>query len=189
MPLRKRGSMRFEFGRLIASLFVVASLFVPRPAAAAPIAHLTLQSEDGDYIGGGGSFDITYTPSNSMFFFPMVSSLTPVPSYITFLLGTVTGGPDNTFAILAFSTNQLGIPIQPGFYSDAQRAPFADPGHPGLDISFQNRGCNTLEGSFLDVSIGLAGAWRRRIGRSHVRPRLDCVRRARSIERRPIKRT
>jgi hypothetical protein len=63
--------------------------------------------------------------------------------------GTVTGGSDNTFAILDFSTNQLGIPIQPEFYSDAQRASFAAPGHPGLDLSFQNRGCNTLGGSFL----------------------------------------
>ena len=60
----------------------------------------------------------------------------------------MTSGPDNTFALLDFSTNQLGIPIQPGFYADAERAAFASPGHPGLDVSFQNRGCNTLTGNF-----------------------------------------
>ena len=42
----------------------------------------------------------------------------------------------------------LGIPMQTGVYTDAQRADFAQPSHPGLDVSFQNRGCNTLTGNF-----------------------------------------
>ena len=54
----------------------------------------------------------------------------------------------NEFALLFFGTDQLGIPIQPGTYSLAQRADFAQPGHPGLDVSFQNRGSNTVVGSF-----------------------------------------
>jgi len=69
-------------------------------------------------------------------------------NFVNFFLGTVTGGPDNTFADLTFATNQLGIPIQPGVYLNAQRAIVAAPGQPGLDISFQNRGCNTLTGNF-----------------------------------------
>jgi hypothetical protein len=36
---------------------------------ASPIATLTLQSQPGDYIGQGGTFDITYTPSNGLFGF------------------------------------------------------------------------------------------------------------------------
>ena len=64
--------------------------------------------------------------------------------------------PANEFALLFFGTDRLGIPIQPGVYTDAQRADFAAPGHPGLDVSFQNRGCNTLTGSFeiFDVTFG-----------------------------------
>ena len=49
---------------------------------------------------------------------------------------------------LSRESNQLGIPIQPGFYPDVERAPFASQGHPGLAINFQNRGCNTLTGEF-----------------------------------------
>jgi hypothetical protein len=52
------------------------------------------------------------------------------------------------FALLFFGTDQLGIPMQPGFYSDAQRADFAGPGHPGLDVSFDHRGCNMVTGNF-----------------------------------------
>jgi hypothetical protein len=68
---------------------------------------------------------------------------------VSFTLGQVTGGSDNTFAILDFGTNQLGVPLTPGtFYDNAQREAFAQPGHPGLDVSFQNRGSNTLTGNF-----------------------------------------
>jgi hypothetical protein len=71
-------------------------------------------------------------------------------------LGHVTPSP-NTFALLFFGTDQLGIPIQPGIYglpgNTAQRADFAQPGHPGLDVSFQNRGSNTLTGNFTITNV------------------------------------
>jgi hypothetical protein len=124
----------------------------PGRAEATPVAHLTLQSQPGDFIGQGGTFDITYTPINSAFFFVQAGqNIGPppgVPTVVSFVLGTVTSGSDNTFTALSFGTNELGIPIQPGFYPNAEREPFASPGHPGLDVSFQNRGCNTLTGSF-----------------------------------------
>jgi hypothetical protein len=125
-----------------------AILTTPLTASATSIAHLTLKSEAGDFIGQGGSFDISYTPFDSMAFFVNVIPVAPTPSFVRFVLGTVTSGSDNTFAILDFSTTQLGIVIQPGLYLNAERASFADPGHPGLDVSFQNRGCNTLTGNF-----------------------------------------
>lgn len=114
----------------------------------AQVAHLTLQSEPGDYIGGGNNFDITYTPANSIFFSAQIRRTLPSgePAELLFVLGQQ-GTPDN-FALLFFGTDQMGIPIQPGFYPDAQRADFAEPGHPGLDISFDHRGCNTLTGNF-----------------------------------------
>jgi hypothetical protein len=61
---------------------------------------------------------------------------------VLFLLGSVTQ-QTNTFAILIFSTEELGIPMQPGIYTNAEKSAAADPGHPGLDIEFQNRGCNS----------------------------------------------
>ena len=131
--------------------FTITLLCPVRHADATPIAHLVLHSEPGDFIGGGGDFDITYTPDNSQSFSSQVrrSIGTPSePAELLFVLGTVTGGSDNTFALLFFGTDALGIPIAPGHYPDAERADFASPGHPGLDVSFQNRGCNTVAGTF-----------------------------------------
>ena len=113
-------------------------------AKATPIAHLTLASQPGDFIGQGGNFDITYTPTNSQFFLVSTSST----AFVIFLLGTPTLGSDNTFTDLSFATNQPGTPLQPGSYFDAQRAASPAPGHPGLEVSFQNRGCFTLTGNF-----------------------------------------
>ena len=49
---------------------------------------------------------------------------------------------------LDFSSAQLGQALAAQVYDDAQRAPFASPGHPGLEISGSGRGCNTLTGAF-----------------------------------------
>jgi len=125
---------------------------------AIPVAHLSLHSQPGDFIGQGGDFDLTYTPQNSSFFSARtVQTIGPDPAFLLFTLGNIITGA-NTFANLDFSTFQLGIPIQPGFYPDAQRAAFASPGHPGLDISFQNRGCNTLTGSFTVEKASFVGS-------------------------------
>jgi len=120
---------------------------------AAGIAQLTLHSEQGDSIGLGQNFHIVYNEGTSAFFFAdvrrTIGGPPGQPAEIDFALGTVTGGADNTFASLFFGTDQLGIPLAPGFYPNAQRADFAAPGFAGLDVSFQNRGCNTITGSFV----------------------------------------
>lgn len=145
-------SKTIRVSRGIWAAFFALQFVVVSQAVAVPMAHLTLESEPGDFIGQGGSFDISYTPDNSSFFSTSIRrTVGPAPgspAELLFVLGTVTSGPDNTFALLFFGTDQLGIPIQPGVYPDAQRADFAAPGHPGLDVSFQNRGSNMLTGSF-----------------------------------------
>ena len=35
-----------------------------------------------------------------------------------------------------------------GKYTDGQRAPFADEGHPGIEVTGDGRGCNTIKGEF-----------------------------------------
>jgi hypothetical protein len=49
------------------------------------------------------------------------------------------------------------VPFLPGTYGSpgntAQRASFASAGHAGLDVSFQNRGSNTLTGNFTVNSV------------------------------------
>ena len=150
---------RVRFKSLLTSVLMTLALL---SAEGSQIAHLTLQSEPGDFIGGGQTVDNIYTPSNSLFFFANIVSFTAngEPDFVSFVLGDPTASP-NTFATLDFSTAGLGIPILTGTYglpgNTAQRASFAEPGHAGLDVTFQNRGSNTLTGNFTitDVSFFL----------------------------------
>jgi hypothetical protein len=48
----------------------------------------------------------------------------------------------------AFSTEQLGQPIQLMEYDNAERWPFESANTPGLDVSGSGRGCNVLTGAF-----------------------------------------
>jgi len=143
--------------RLFVNLIFCVVTLTATLTARAEFVHLTLQSQPGDFIGQGGNYDLTYTPGDLFFFVSLSNPMGPnmLPSEIHFTLGDPTATP-NTFSTLAFGTNQLGIPLQPGFYPNAQREPFAQPGHPGLDVTFQNRGSNTLTGNFTitDITLG-----------------------------------
>jgi hypothetical protein len=46
------------------------------------------------------------------------------------------------------SSRELAQPLTTQVYEGAQRAPFASPGHPGIDIGGDGRGCNTISGRF-----------------------------------------
>lgn len=54
---------------------------------------------------------------------------------------------------LLFDSLQLEIELIPGMYERAERAPFASPGHPGIDIGGDGRGCET-SGRFQIHEIG-----------------------------------
>jgi hypothetical protein len=49
---------------------------------------------------------------------------------------------------LDFSSAQLGTNLTPGVYDMAEREPFASPGHPGMEVTGDGRGCNTITGRF-----------------------------------------
>jgi hypothetical protein len=142
--------MNLNRGLLASSLSVLAALSWPSPSFSGETANLILNSQPGSFIGQGQDWNIAYTPQNSQLFSANIHQTLPSgqPDYIIFTMGTVTSGSDNTFATLDFSTAQLGIPIGPGTFDNAERAAFADPGHPGLDVTFQNRGSDVLTGSF-----------------------------------------
>jgi len=42
-------------------------------------------------------------------------------------------------------------------YTNAERDPFASPGHPGLEVTLQDRGSNTLTGSFTITNFTYSG--------------------------------
>ena len=132
-------------------------------ATATSVAFLQLQSSPGDYIGQGQSWNLTYDAANLVpyesFSVQPGLSIDGTPSYVTFSMGLVTGADaTNTWSLLQFSTTQLGLGLQPGVYSDVERAPFASSGHAGLDISFQNRGCDTVSGSMTIESAVFSGS-------------------------------
>ena len=138
----------YEFAALLVAIIALGAA----RQAEAQMAHLTLQSEPGEFIGLGQNYDLIYTPSNSSLSAVVMRTL---PSgEASELLFVLSGDQTIPFSRLFFSTDALGIPIQPGVFLDAQR--FAQPGHPGLDVSLVNRGCNTLFGNFTisQVSFG-----------------------------------
>jgi hypothetical protein len=56
-----------------------------------------------------------------------------------------------------FSTAQVGA-MRPQVYDGAERAALESPGHPGLDIAGNGRGCTTLEGRFQVVTVDVVNA-------------------------------
>ncbi len=57
-----------------------------------------------------------------------------------------------------FSSRQLGLPLTTQVYDGAERAAFASPGHPGIDIGGDGRGCNTIAGRFQIHELAWMGA-------------------------------
>jgi hypothetical protein len=55
-----------------------------------------------------------------------------------------------------FSSHHLGQPLMVQTYLNAQRLPFAQPGSPGLEVTGDGRGCNTLTGSFTVYDVQTA---------------------------------
>ena len=137
---------------LVCVLSLLAGIAWPSSSVSGEIANLILNSQPGSFIGGGQDWNVTYTPQTvgpHGFFSANITQTLPSgqPDFISFTMGSDFVSPI-TFATLDFSTVQLGIPLQPGTYLNAERAAFADPGHPGLDVTFQNGGSNVLTGSF-----------------------------------------
>jgi hypothetical protein len=102
---------RFAF-----AIFIAIS--VCSTEARADFAHLTLHSENGDFIGQGMNFDLTYVSPSSTVSADIRRTL-PDGSPAELLWVLDQHSATNTFATLFFGTDALGIPIQPGSYGDA----------------------------------------------------------------------
>jgi uncharacterized repeat protein (TIGR01451 family) len=117
-----------------------AGLWSPAPGAT-PVSgsYVYLQSEFGDYIGGGSTY--TYTRANAQLNAVSAGGLLQV---------SIRGDQDWSGDFQAM----IGLAqLQPGYYGDLQRYPFHNPVKGGLSWSGQGRGCNTLRGWFVVDSI------------------------------------
>ena len=118
----------------------IALLAIVVPATATSI---TLNSEPGDFVGGG--ITQTFTPIDGVF------------STATGTGHVHIGFQGNDFWSFDFASAS-GATIVPGAYEGALRYPFND-GSNGLDISGAGRGSNTLTGRFdvLSANYGIGG--------------------------------
>ncbi|WP_159079117.1 hypothetical protein [Plantactinospora sp. BC1] len=113
--------------------------------AAYPLSY-RFASDAGDYIGGGVTK--SYTNATSVF------GLRGTASGVSF---SVSGQRDYWSVELYPPAGQT---LRVGTYTDAQRYPFNESGHPGLSVSGNGRGCNTLTGEFTirEIAFDASGA-------------------------------
>jgi hypothetical protein len=102
-------------------------------------------SSDGEYIGGGLNY--FYGDADGEWnAYPYVTSSDGQVNDVRVTFDSLF--EPGVFWDVEFSTRGIGTPLVPGVYTNAQRAAFAEPGHPGLDVGGEGRGCNTVTGNF-----------------------------------------
>jgi hypothetical protein len=116
----------------------LAGLTAAAPSASAAGLHtfVTMYSDSGDYIGGGA--DRLFTPS--------LGSIS-VSGKAGYLSVNVSGGTSGDSYSMTFAAPP-GKKLKAQTYLDAQRAPFREAGHAGIDIGGDGRGCNEISGRF-----------------------------------------
>lgn len=121
---------------------LVVSVFAT--AASAQVTSLSMTGDPGDFILGGQTKFLT--PADGTFFVNGTSS-SGVVSMTLF-------GPTEFWSVDFAAPSGQSLAV--GTYTGAARYPFQSPSQPGLSISGDGRGCNTLTGSFtvLEVSYG-----------------------------------
>jgi hypothetical protein len=112
--------------------------------ASNPATYLSLNSQPGDYVGGGGTYK--FTPADGTF------SVTNSSSTVNITFNT---SDFSQFWSLDFGSPQ-SMKFARGQYVDAQRTPFRSPTRPGVDVGGDGRGCNTDTGQFLVSDFALA---------------------------------
>jgi Bacterial Ig-like domain (group 3) len=136
-----------------AVVLLMLSVLAPFSAAvAAPIVVFDLQSDAGDYVGQGGTYHRTEAGA-TLYVTPLDLTGNGTPDFVTINLNS--GG--GQFIIFQLGTNQLGLDLAPGTYLNAQRASFASPGRPGIDVGMDGRGCNIIAGDFVINAVVLQG--------------------------------
>jgi hypothetical protein len=120
--------------------FGFAALLCSATAASADSTVLFLDSQPGDFLGGGQTH--TFTPSDGTFTATVRSSGIEVQF-------TGTAGPTFHSWNLLFGPTEGGG-LAPGAFDDARRWGFGEtPIHPGLAISGDGVGCSSVTGRFV----------------------------------------
>jgi hypothetical protein len=127
---------------IVAAVLALGAVLSARAEAQTTI--LFLDSQPGDYIGGGVQHTVM----------PATGSFTASRNFdngVSISVNTSGGVWSLAFAAPGDAT------LTPGTYDHATRWPFQSPTSPGLSVSGMGRGCNTLTGNFV-VREALYGA-------------------------------
>jgi uncharacterized repeat protein (TIGR01451 family) len=121
-----------------------AELWSP-PAGATPAAgnYIYLQSDPGDFVGGGGTY--LFTPATST----IAATATDADLKIV-------AGPGAGFDGEFVGMNTIAQ-LQPGYYAGLHRFPFNNPTRGGMDVNAFDSGCNLLSGWFVVDSVAYSG--------------------------------
>jgi hypothetical protein len=114
---------------------VLTVFFLGWAGASRAETFLLLNSEPGDFIGQG--VDRIFDPNDGTF-----SAIRTFDGGVS-----VSFSGSGSFWTLDFAPPEPG-PMIPGPYEEATRYPFQSPTKPGLDVSGDGRGCNSLTGRF-----------------------------------------
>lgn len=113
----------------------VAALVLALPGTASAETTVSLISDDGEWVGGGGQWMTTTAEAD----FDVGGST----SWVTVDVFGHGGGVQT----LEFAAPPGEI-LVPGVYDHAMRAPFREDGRPGLQIGIDRYGCDDIEGRF-----------------------------------------
>jgi hypothetical protein len=117
-----------------------------------PVNVVYFDGDSTDYIHPGiatitaATWTTTAAPSGSTQPYTITVHLVPTQS------------AQGAYWDLEFSSQHLNQPLATMVYTNAERAPFATDGHPGLEITGDSRGCNTIGGAFQIEDLILAGS-------------------------------
>lgn len=122
---------------------LIALWSAPDGMAPATGNFVYLESEYGDYIGGGRSY--LYKQDNT------VMNVTATGGHLSIRVDGDESWNSN------FKTMDSLGKIQPGYYANLQRWPFHNPAVGGFDWSGEGRGCNTLSAWVFVESVSYSG--------------------------------
>lgn len=126
---------------IVSSLLAVVLALTATAASATPSTYLFLNSQSGDWVGQGQT--LTLTPADGTF---SVSN--------TYDSVSVSFDSSTQSWSLQFGS-PINLPLGRGEYEGATRTAFRSPTAPGVDVSGDGHGCNTVAGRFLVSDFAL----------------------------------
>lgn len=149
--MNKREHAVMKWATAVSALALNAALLSTN--AMAQTAHI--QADVQPHGNPVSSFETTYTPENSNYFYVSELRQLAADKDAVSALWLTLGTGNTPYALIIVSTTMLNEPLKVGHYENVQRGPFEEAGHAGFYVGYQGSGNNEMWGSFdiLDISF------------------------------------